>query len=195
MADEIITYEILYDILRREKTRQELQKLDINFFQDISKYIKDKKSILHDLKSKSSIFAQKEVEKTEKEIVNIKKIVKEIYDKRESKIMQLALSSAITSKAQDTSNLLSEEKIMFDNLVKFLKDSREDLLNILLDDEKPKVIKSEPESIKTVRILQPVPKFIGDDLNEYGPFEEEYIASLPIKAAELLIKNNRAEEI
>ncbi|MEK6841076.1 MAG: hypothetical protein AABW57_02735 [Nanoarchaeota archaeon] len=195
MAEEIITYEILYDILRRERSRQELQKLDINFFNDINKYIKEKKAILEDLKSKSSIFAKKEIEKTEKELINIKKIVKEIYDKRESKILQLALSSAVTNKIQDGSNLLNEEKLIFDGLVKFLKDSRENLLNQLLDDEKPKVIKSEQESIKTVRILQPIPKFIGDDLNEYGPLEEEFIASLPIKVAELLIKNNKAEEI
>jgi DNA replication initiation complex subunit (GINS family) len=195
MAEEIITYEILYDILRREKSRQELQKLDNNFFDDINKYIRDKKAILEDLKSKSSIFAKKEIEKTEKELVNIKKIVKEIYDKRESKILQLALSSAVTNKAQDSSNLLNEEKLIFDNLIRFLKESRESLLNDLLDDEKPKVIKSEQESIKTVRILQPIPIFIGDDLNEYGPFEEEYIASLPVKVAELLIKKGKAEEI
>ena len=64
MAEEIITYEILYDILRRERSRQELQKLDINFFNDINKYIKEKKAILEDIKSKSSIFYKKEIEKT-----------------------------------------------------------------------------------------------------------------------------------
>ena len=195
MAEEIITYEILYDILRREKTRQELQKLDENLFKDINNYIKEKKSILDDLKTKSSIFAQKEINKTEKELENIKRIVKEIYDKRESKILQLALSSSITSKIEYDTNLLPEEKLIFNDLSKFLKESRRELLNNLLDDEKPKVIKSEQESIKTVRILQAIPKFIGDDLNEYGPFNEEYIASLPIKVAELLIKKNRAEEI
>ncbi|MEK6834864.1 MAG: hypothetical protein AABX61_01225 [Nanoarchaeota archaeon] len=195
MTEEIITYEVLYDILRREKTRQELQKLDENFFNDISSYIIKKKSILDDLKSKSSIFAQKEIEKTEKELINIKRIIKDIYDKRESKVLQLALSASITNKMQDGYNLLPEEKINFDNLVKFLKISREDLLNKLMGEEKPKVIKSEQEGIKTVRILQPVPRFVGDDLNEYGPFDEEYIASLPIKVAELLIKNNKAEEI
>ena len=195
MAEEIITYEILYDILRREKTRQELQKLDENLFKDINNYIKEKKSILDDLKTKSSIFAQKEINKTEKELENIKRIVKEIYDKRESKILQLALSSSITSKIEYDTNLLPEEKLIFNDLSKFLKESRRELLNNLLDDEKPKGIKSEQESIKTVRILQAIPKFIGDDLNEYGPFNEEYIASLPIKVAELLIKKNRAEEI
>ena len=195
MTDGIITYEVLYDILRREKTRQEIQKLDDNFFDDIKKYIENKSSILKDLKTKSSIFAQKEIEKTEKELINIKKIVKDIYEKRESKITQLALSSAITNKMQDISGLLHQEKTIFDGLIKFLKESREGLLRDLLEEDKPKVIKSEQESIKTVRILQPIPRFVGDDLEEYGPFEEEYIASLPIKVVELLIKNSKAEKI
>ena len=194
MAEEIITYEVLYDVLRRERIVHELQKLDGNFFNDINKYIKEKKAILEDLKTKASIFAKKEIEKTEKELMNIKKIATEIYEKRESKIMQLALSSAITNKNQDNGNLLPEERLIFENLIKFLKESRSELLTNLLED-KPKVIKSEQESIKTVRILQPIPKFMGNDLNEYGPFEEEYIASLPIKISQLLIKNNKAEEI
>ena len=196
MAEEVITYEMLYDILRRERTRQEIQKLDNNLFEDINKYIIEKTKILADLKTKSSIFAQKEIEKTDKQLNNIKKIVKEIYDKRESKILQLALSSAKTDKIQDNQSLLPEEKPIFDDLNKILKENRERLLNkILEEDIKPKVIRSGQESIKLVRILNPIPKFIGDDLNEYGPFEEEYIASLPIRIAELLIKNHRAEEI
>ena len=106
----------------------------------------------------------------------------------------MALSSAITNKNQDINNLLEEERLIFDGIVKFLKEIRQELLSKLLENNKPKVIKSNPE-IKTIRILQPVPEFIGDDLNEYGPFEEEYIAFLPAKTAELLIKNNKAEEI
>src|SRR3989344_4985427 len=148
MTEGIITYEILYDILRREKTRQELQKIELNFFQDINKYLNEKTAILDDLKSKSSIFAQKEIEKTEKELNNIKKIIREVYEKREAKIVQLALSSAITNKNQDINNLLEEERLIFDGIVKFLKEIRQELLS-----------------------------------------------KLPEKTAELLIKNNKAEEI
>ncbi len=187
---------MLYDILRRERTRQEIQKLDDNLLKDINKYITEKAKILADLKTKSSIFSQKEIEKTDKQLNNIKKIVKEIYDKRESKILQLALSSAKTDKIHEDPGLLPEERLIFADLNKILKENRERILNGVLEEEiKPKVIKSSHESIKLVRILHPIPKFIGDDLNEYGPFEEEYIASLPIRVAELLIKNNRAEEI
>ena len=38
MADEIITYEILYDLLRREKSNQELQVIEKSFFEKVIKY-------------------------------------------------------------------------------------------------------------------------------------------------------------
>ena len=40
-----------------------------------------------------------------------------------------------------------------------------------------------------------MPKFVGRDLEVYGPFEEEDIANLPGEIADILILKNRAEEI
>ena len=188
-----INYEMLYDILRREKARQELQKLDKSFYKGVGNYIKEKLNVLESQKQKSSIFAQKEIEKTEKQIDNIKKIIKELYEKRELKIAQLALSFAKTKNLDDMPELLPEERVMFENLVNLLKNTRNHIMEELLE-SKPKGIKSDQET-KLVRFIGAVPKFIAEDSNEYGPFEEEYVALLPGKVAELLIKNNRAELI
>ena len=191
MTGTNLNYEAIYDILRRERSRQELQKLDQTFYKEVSSYIKDKEDVLESQKQKSSIFAQKEIEKTEKQLENIKKIIKELYEKRELKITQLAISFARARNMQEVPELLPEEKIMFNNVVKILKDSRENNLNEVLYN-KPKVIKTVQET-KLVRFIQAVPKFVTEDLKEYGPFEEEYIASLPNKVADLLIKNEKAE--
>ena len=185
-----LNYETLYEILRREKIKPELQKLDKSFYQNVENYVKEKIDLLDSQKQKSSIFAQKEIEKTEKQLENIKKIIKELYEKREQKIMQLAIAFAKTTNLQDTPEILPEEKLIFDSVMNILKKARERIINNKL--EKPKVIKMEDET-KLVRFIHAVPKFIGDDMNEYGPFEEEYVALLPSKVAELLIKNNRAE--
>jgi len=48
---------------------------------------------------------------------------------------------------------------------------------------------------KTVRFLSAVPKFVGRELEEYGPFFAEDIASLPAVIADILVKKGRAEEI
>jgi len=53
----------------------------------------------------------------------------------------------------------------------------------------------EIEGIKSVRFIKPVPKFLGSEMETYGPFEENDIASLPSKIANILVKKNRAEEM
>ena len=188
---ETLTYEALYDILRRERTRQELQKLDSNFYKDVDNYIREKIKTLESQRQKSSIFAQKEIEKTEKQLDNVKKIIKELYEKREMKITQLALSMAKTKDMQEVIELLPEERDMFENLVKSLREGREIIIYNLIEG-KPKVIKTDNET-RLIRFVQAVPKFVAEDSNEYGPFEEEYIASLPLKVADILVRNNRAE--
>mgnify|MGYP001593711292 FL=1 len=110
----IITYESLYDLLRTEKSRQEVQELDKNFYADVINYIKEKESILSSHKSKDSIFAVQEIEKTKKQIENILKIVKEIYEKRESKIVQLAIIASRTNPQNPYLQILLPEILLFE---------------------------------------------------------------------------------
>ena len=51
------------------------------------------------------------------------------------------------------------------------------------------------KSMKLVRFINAVPKFVGPELEEYGPFQEEDIAKLPVEIAEVLISKGRVEEI
>ena len=44
---ETITYETLYDLLRKEKNNAELQNIDPLFYDNLVKYIKEKKDILN----------------------------------------------------------------------------------------------------------------------------------------------------
>ena len=47
----------------------------------------------------------------------------------------------------------------------------------------------------TVRFLKPCKELIGFDLNKYGPFETEDIATIPNKNAQILIDTKIAEKI
>ena len=50
MAEEgIITYEKLYETLRNEKYKNELQKLDSDFFNSVVRYLDEKRSIIERL--------------------------------------------------------------------------------------------------------------------------------------------------
>lgn len=198
MAQEIITYETLYEILRKERTRQELQELEPNFFEKIVKYLKEKEAILESQKQKSSLF-QEETKKTEKQIENIKKILKELYERREIKIINLALSSSRTN-TNNKINLLPEEQELYSSLKLILNLSRTNILEKIIKGElpkkeEPKPIKSNENELKLIRFIKHVPKFVGTDNNIYGPFEPEMMANLPSKIAELLITKERAEKI
>lgn len=200
MVDISITYESLYDILRKEKYKPELQKISTNFFKHTIEYINTKKSILDN--QKGSIFSA-ELQKTQTQLNNIKRILKEIYERRENKIIQLALFSSRMNDPQDTSNMLPEEKILYALLIENLDKYRKGILFKiiegalpLIEEEKPKTIKMDKrEETKLVRFLHAIPKFIGDDLNIYGPFEAEDISNLPEKMADVLIDKKRAEEL
>jgi len=212
---EIITYEILYEILRKEKFEMELQKIEPNFFQSVIKYLEEKEAILESQKSKNSMFST-ESEKTQKQLENIRKILKDIYEKRESKIVQNSLMSS-RFKDSKPANMLDEETKFYVEMKNILNKYRKGILDNLIlkrlpsieeykTEENIKVKESaeipsgkkeekDEKNIKMIRFLQSVPQFIGDDLILYGPFENEDVASLPRDIANLLIKKNKAEEI
>ena len=200
MGDVVITYETLYELLRREKSRADIQKLDKEFFNDVIKYIKDKTEILESQKSKENVFAAKEIERTTKQMESISRILKELYEKRETKLIELALLNSRDNGVVDISLLLPEEVRFYESLKDQLNMYRKGILfNVISGKmptlEEPKTIKSDFQNRMLVRFKNPVPKFIGSNGFVYGPFEEEDIANLPEDVANLLIKNERAEEI
>ena len=210
MAQEVvITYETLYELLKRERERTDLQKLEPAFFSDTINYIKDKKKIL-EAKAEDSVFAPEERKKTERQLENIYKIVKELYERREKKILLLAVDKSRTrSNLIDASGLLKEEKVFFDALTNMLDNYREAILFAVLNEKMPfmqsleekkpvEVFRSAIELKKPTRLVRftsHVPKFVGPELEEYGPFEEEDIANLPAEIADVLINKAKAEEI
>lgn len=135
-----ITYETLYEILRAEKTKEELQELDENFYANVLSYLKDKTKILQDAAMKDNIFATDEVETTRLQISNIKKIIKEIYDRREKKILDIAINKSRTnSDIIDTSNLLAQEQKFFKTITGLMDLFRQGILHQLLLLKEPSI--------------------------------------------------------
>lgn len=204
----IITYETLFEILRREKDRLELQKLDNSFFNDVVSYLKEKQNIAEEKEGQQELFTEEEGIKTKKQLDNVKRILRELYERREKKIINMALDKSKTkSDLIDTSALLDGEKLLFNSLVRILDENRESVLLRLLNCELPGKIEKEEvkekqsvqstseKSTKLIRFKHAVPKFVGLEGEEFGPFEEEDMASLPKEIANVLINKGRAEEI
>ena len=203
----IITYETLFEILRKEKTRPELQKLDDSFFQYVLKYISEKKNILESQQIKESIFTSLEVQKTRKQLENIYKIIKELYEKRESKILQLALihSRSESDPKKETDIMLKEEIRFYLQVLELLNESRSGILTNLLKGKEPIINPYKPKDLKTdekpqiqkraIQFIDNIPEFIGTDLKTYGPFKKEDKESIPEEIANLLVNRKKAIEI
>lgn len=220
-----ITYETLFEMLRRERERLELQKLENSFFDDVASYLKEKQGLADGKGPQQELFTKEEGIKTGKQLTNVKRILRELYEKREKKIINMALDKSRTkSDLMDTSTLLDPEKSLFESLAKTLDSCRENVLlrmlsaepvgkiggrkgeaagaaenafkeaSALIPDEGS--VRAAPEkSTKLIRFKHAVPKFVGLEGEELGPFDEEDMASLPKEIANVLINKERAEEI
>jgi len=195
-----VNLETLFEVLRREKSREELQKLPEDFFKRVSEYINEKKKTLEKDSGQEKLTSFSEKENIFTQLNNMKSILRELYNKRERKIIEMALNkSKSDSSIIETECLLKEEKDFFDELVEVFNKYRNNLLiNIEVSEEEKKEEeeeKKENKEVKTVRFLHAVPKFLGTDLRVYGPYEEDDIACLPKELADVLISKGRAEEI
>ncbi len=197
----IITYDRIYDILRLEKYKKEIQKLDRDFNQKVASYINEKEAILENQKSKDSIFAEQSITKTRRQLDNAKGILKELHERREAKIVQLALFNSRTGqKLQEAENLVEEEYKLYIELVTLFNIYRENTLHKLIMGsishfERPGSAVNQNINEKYVKFLTSVPEFSGEDMKTYGPYDTNDKAVLPVKVSEVLIKNKVAEEV
>lgn len=204
--EEIITYETLYTILRQEKYKPELQKLDKDFFNKVISYLREKNQILESLEKKSdNVFAAAEIKKTKKQLDNTTRLLKELYEKRESKIIKLAMLSSRVDETQKAA-LLPEEQEMLYSLREKFDYYRENLLKKLLNGsmpnlpEKPKALKSEKEKEEEnkcevlVEFLDNIQSFLGLGQEKIGPFKKGEKARLHPLIANILIKTGKARK-
>ncbi len=141
MSEIRITLETLYDMLRNEKKREDLQKLPDTFFVDIVQYLTEKQALLDSQSGKDELFALGEKQKLEYEIRSIQRILKQFYELREKKIIEIALNRSRTgSDIIDTSSLLFEEKQFYQKTLEIMDGFRRGILLQLLKRELPMIL-------------------------------------------------------
>lgn len=121
--DVQITYETLFDLLRKERSLEELQSLDAAFWSYVVNYVNDRQAFF----DRTNTMEQ---EKARIQIQNIKRILKEIYERREQKIVGLALNVIRTDNASfvDKRNMLPSEKELFDEVMLLLTKYKQGVL-------------------------------------------------------------------
>jgi DNA replication factor GINS len=192
---EEISYKTLRRLQQGEQTSSVLTKINVNFYQDLSLYMKTLERSIEDEKNplKLKLFTD--------EIQNTKKIANSIYELREKKIVQAALATA-RGATPDLKNLLDSEKKLYTTLVEQIMISRKEIFEEPADHrlkEQPTTPlvdqpKQDPNTNPIVRVLEDTPKFIGTDGKAYS-LRKEDVLSLPSEMNELLQKKKVVTQI
>ncbi|MBW2990363.1 hypothetical protein KY348_01520 [Candidatus Woesearchaeota archaeon] len=197
MVDIRITYETLFDLLRREKNREELQRLDNDFYEQVLAYLKEKREALS--RKGDELFVSAEREKLKIQFQNIRRIIKELYERREKKIINMAVSRARTgSDVIDTSSLLPSEKDFFDKQVGLLISYKDNVLDAILHLKEFNNGKTEEKIEGKKDIIEKISK--GTDevvkkiVEEQGDKEEEAEKEEKIEVKEKVKEAEREKE-
>ena len=208
--DSAITFESLYNLVRNEKVNEAIQKLSPDIHSEIISYLNTKISIYKDAKAKN--LNPEEAEKIRTQIVSARKLIKEIYERRERKILQLAINKSRIRKVDETT-LLTHERMLLDEVTEILDTYRKDILLSLVNAKLPsgspqqeKKEAAEPEEedmvqeaeeviLIEVKFTKPVPKFLGKEAEVLGPFNPGDTAKLDKDIANILITKEHAIKI
>jgi len=172
---EAISFEYLRKILNEEKKNQNLTKVPDDFYESIRLYLEGKRKIAKERKD-------------ELELRNIERIVENIFNLRERKIVNFALMSARAG--IQPSNLTPDEKLFFNKILEVIKERR-----VLIEKIKHSADMERQKEIDILVVFkQDFPAFVGIDGQTYGPFKKGDIAKLPDKNREVLVSKGIVEE-
>lgn len=183
----MITYNDLYDALRKERYSEQLQPLMKNFVKEVAAYLKDRE----DLIGKNNDKFSDEAQKNKKQLENAIAIFKELILRRKKKLLELAFISTETGiSKRDFENMLSFEKESFERIMKAINDSDKKIEKILngIDEE-------NMEKNKLIIFKSDVEEFLDLEGNKLGPFKKGDIVNLSQEIANILIVDNKADSV
>jgi DNA replication factor GINS len=175
MPEETITFELIRRIQREEQRVPKLTKLPDNFYQNVAAYLQQKRKMTETRDDRRGGL----------EIKNIERLVEDIFNRRERKILNQVIISVRTGMSPE--NLTEEEDVFFNVLLNSLKDRRDNTLKKMLE-------KVEEEFASLIVFKEDAPQFVGSDMKTYGPFKKGDIAKLPEENMKVLIERGIAEE-
>jgi DNA replication factor GINS len=178
-------YNELYAIWKHELESVELVRLSPDFYSRIADYLRR-------LKEESRMLDKRTVKASllKSEMQNAKRMVRELIRTRYGKLVK-----KVTKGEKIPSDLLTatEEKIYTG--VSPFAEAHQSFAKSILQGRVPRIDAKQKHKSAVLRFLKDVPAIIGADMEAYGPFRVEDIASLPVKNAKILIKQGLAEEI
>ena len=175
-----ININLLHAAVLREAENDSIQELDPDFYLTVSEFLADLKK---------------------QEFDGVEDKIKESMISMATELTSLLIDIRIkkTSKLEkyETKHLLDEEKFILD--AREEQHERTEMILSATIHGRSKFLKSVSQKHKTkpvvVRFLQDVDEIVGPDLEKYGPFKTEDIATVPYENAQALITKNMATKV
>ncbi len=127
----------------------------------------------------------------------IKDTMVEMITELTSLLIEIRLDKISKSSNLEISHLLDEEKFIFDSQEE--QKERTEMIVSATINGKSKFLESLAQNHKTkkivIRFLHEVDEIVGVDLEKYGPFNAEDIATIPYENAQALIAKNVATKV
>jgi len=179
----MITYNEIYEALRKEKYSEQIQPLDKNFISEISDYLKQKKEIAN----KDEDMFSDAIIKTKKQLENAIILFKELMLRRKKKILNLAFIATETGiNKRDFDNMLDFEKEMFEGIMQTIENTDKKIHKQMSNEE-------NDAGLCLLCFNENVGEFLGTEGEKLGPFTKGEIANLPKQIADILIEAGKAE--
>ena len=170
----------LHQTVLRETENDSILEINPNFYRNLANFIGNlKKQEFDGIENK------------------IKNTMIEMVTELTSLLIQIRLDKISKTSDLEISYLLDEEKFILDSQ----EDQRERIEMILSAtiNGKSKFLESLAQNHKTkkivIRFLNEVDEIVGADLEKYGPFKTEDIATIPYENAQALISKNIATKV
>ncbi|MDH3780603.1 MAG: hypothetical protein OES15_07080 [Nitrosopumilus sp.] len=170
----------LHNTVLRETENDSILEINPNFYRNLANFIGNlKKQEFDGIENK------------------IKNTMIEMVTELTSLLIQIRLDKISKTSDLEISYLLDEEKFILDSQ----EDQRERIEMILSAtiNGKSKFLESLAQNHKTkkivIRFLNEVDEIVGADLEKYGPFKTEDIATIPYENAQALISKNVATKV
>ena len=170
----------LHNTVLRETEEISLLEIDQNYYRNLSDFIGNlKKQEFDGVESK------------------IKDTVIEMATELASLLIHIRLDKISKLNDIDIGNLLDEEKFILDSQEE--QQERKEMILSATINGKSKFLESLSQNHKTkkivIRFLNEVDEIVGADLEKYGPFKTEDIATIPYENAQALIAKNIATKV
>ena len=180
MSEIKIDVNSLYAILLREVENDSVQEVDPNLYHNIAEFLGNLKN--HDYDGIESKITE-----------SLVKMITEMT----SILLKIRIEKATSLDEIDYSNLLDEERFILDSEDE-LRQRKDTILSATLNG-RLKLLETVGQNHRVrsivIRFLKPIDQIMGTDLQTYGPFESEDVATLPFENARSLIEKKVAVKV